>query len=63
MLDVYNVVGMKVKSLSGGVMSAGTHEIQVDMSRMASGIYCYKFVAIDNAGKSFVQTQRMVLMK
>jgi hypothetical protein len=62
-LEVYNALGSKVKSMRGGTMAAGTHEIPVDMSRMASGIYCYRFVAVDNTGKTFVQTQRMMLMK
>ncbi len=62
-LDIYNVLGAKVKSLSGGAMAAGTHEIPVDMSMMPSGVYCYRFTAIDNTGKSFVQTRRMVLVK
>ena len=62
-LEVYNVLGMKVRSLNSGTMGAGTHEIPVDMSRMSSGVYYYRFIAIDNTGKAFLQTQRMVLMK
>jgi hypothetical protein len=62
-VEVYNALGAKVKSMSGGTMSAGTREITVDMSRMASGVYYYKFIAMDNIGKSFVKTERMMLMK
>ncbi len=62
-LEIYNVLGMKVRSLNDGTMSAGTHEISVDMSRMASGVYYYRFTATEKKGESFVQTQRMMLMK
>jgi hypothetical protein len=63
MVDVYNLLGMKVRSLNNGTMSAGTHEVPVDMSKMPSGVYYYRFTAIDNTGNAFVQTQRMVLVK
>jgi hypothetical protein len=63
MVDVYNLLGMKVKSLNNGTMSAGTHEVPVDMSKMPSGVYYYRFTAVDNTGNAFVQTQRMVLVK
>ncbi len=62
-VEFYNLLGMKIKSLNNGTMSAGTHEVPVDMSKMPSGVYYYRFTAIDNTGNAFVQTQRMVLVK
>ena len=62
-LEIYNVLGMKVRTFDNSTMSAGTHEIPVDMSTMPSGVYYYRFTAIDNTGKAFVQTQRMMLVK
>ena len=62
-LEIYNVLGMKVKSLPNGIMAEGTHEIPVDLSSMSSGVYYYRFIAVDNSGKAFVQTMRMMLLK
>jgi len=62
-LEIYNVLGMKVKSFSNEVMPAGTHEIQVDMTAMSSGVYYYKLTAVDDAKEKFVQALRMTFMK
>jgi hypothetical protein len=62
-LEIYSVLGMKVKELTGGMMSAGTHEVTLDMSRIASGVYYYKFIAVAKTGEVFMQSRRMVLMK
>ncbi|HUI28822.1 MAG TPA: T9SS type A sorting domain-containing protein [Candidatus Acidoferrales bacterium] len=62
-VEIYNLLGMKVRTLDNGIMSVGTHAIPVDMSGMASGVYYYKFIAVDNSGNSFVQIHRMLLIK
>jgi hypothetical protein len=57
-LSVYNVLGQKVATLVNGPMTAGTHSVAFDASRLASGIYIYEL----RAG-SFVQQRRMTLVK
>lgn len=57
-LSVYNVLGQKVAMLVNGPMTAGTHSVSFDASRLASGIYIYEL----RAG-SFVQQRRMTLVK
>lgn len=57
-LSVYNVLGQKVATLANGPMTAGSHSVSFDASRLASGIYIYEL----RAG-SFVQQRRMTLVK
>ena len=56
-LTVYNVAGQVVSQL-GGHYEAGVHEIKVEGSAYASGIYFYKLTAGD-----FTETKKMVLLK
>jgi hypothetical protein len=55
---VYNVLGQQVATLVNGALSAGTHSVPFDASRLASGVYVYEL----RAG-SFVQQKRMMLVK
>jgi hypothetical protein len=57
-LTVYNVLGQQVATLVNGALSAGTHSVPFDASRLASGVYVYEL----RAG-SFVQQKRMMLVK
>lgn len=57
-LTVYNVLGQQVATLVNGALSAGTHSVPFDASRLASGVYIYEL----RAG-SFVQQKRMMLVK
>jgi parallel beta-helix repeat protein len=56
-LDIFNVVGQKVKSFSG-FSEAGIVTINWDASEYTSGVYFYRM----NAG-SFTTTKKMVLVK
>jgi len=58
-LDVYNVLGERVLAVLDQDLSAGTHEIDIDGSRLASGMYIYQLV-VDN---SFSDVKRMNLIK
>ncbi len=62
-IDVYNVLGQKVRTLVNGQLNAGNHSItwngRDDRNRnVASGIYFYRM----RAG-SYSQTKKMVMMK
>ena len=56
-LDVYNVAGQKVQTLSG-THEAGLVEIEWDASHVASGVYFYRLQT-----SNFSETKKMVLLK
>lgn len=62
-LRVYDAIGRTVATLVDRQEAAGAHEIAFDGSRYPSGVYYYRFSAVDNNGRVFVRTERMVLMK
>lgn len=57
-LEVYNVMGEKVRTLLAGSLPAGAHEVNFDASGLPSGLYMYRLVA----GGS-VSVKKMILMK
>jgi len=57
-LIVYDVLGREVAVLVNETKTAGSYEVSLDGSRLASGIYIYRLTA-----GSYVQTMRMVLIK
>jgi hypothetical protein len=62
-IDVYNLLGQKVRALVSGIQEAGYREVAWDGRNdsgvaVASGIYIYRIEAGD-----FVQTRKMILMK
>ncbi len=62
-LQIYDMLGQKVRSYEMGMLNAGNHVQMVDMSRFASGIYFYRIDAIGSDGQSFVSSKKMVFMK
>lgn len=58
-LDVYNILGEKVLAVLDEELTAGTHQVNVDGSNLASGIYIYK-LDIENR---FSQIKKMNLIK
>ncbi|MBP3191208.1 T9SS type A sorting domain-containing protein [Natronogracilivirga saccharolytica] len=57
-LEVYNILGRRVATLVNTYKNAGTHTVQFDASRLASGMYIYRLQAGD-----FVQQRQMMLVK
>ena len=57
-LDVYNLKGILINTLTSGLMNAGNHTIEWNAEGYPSGIYFVKL----NAGE-FAQTQKLMLVK
>jgi hypothetical protein len=57
-LKVYALDGREVASLVKDNQSAGTHAVQFDASRLASGVYVYRLQL-----GSFAQTKKLLLLK
>jgi hypothetical protein len=57
-LKVYDVLGREVKILVNEFQETGTHSINFDATKLASGIYFYQLKA-----GNFVSTKKMILLK
>lgn len=57
-LEVFNLLGQRVELLVNSRISAGTHTVSFDASRLSSGVYIYRIVAGE-----MVQTRKMMLVK
>jgi hypothetical protein len=57
-LKVYDVVGREVAVVIEDMMSAGTHSITFDASKLSSGVYIYRLQTAQG-----VLTRKMVLLK
>ncbi len=62
-LQVYNSLGQMIIEKNLQTLDAGTHQINIDMDRFASGIYFYRMEATDKTGNEFLITKKMELMK
>ena len=57
-LRVFNSSGQLVETYTDGFMSAGSYNVDVDGTQLASGIYFYTLTAGD-----FRETKKMILIK
>jgi hypothetical protein len=65
-LDVYNILGQKVRALvDAEVYAAGSHTIVFNGANYASGVYFYRLQArpVDGSSASFSSIQKLVLLK
>jgi hypothetical protein len=62
-LDIYDVMGRMLTTLVNEEKSAGQYTVPFNGSRFTSGIYFYHINVITQDGKSFSQTNKMILMK
>jgi len=58
MLTVFNTLGQQVATLVNGEVEAGYHEVQLNASSLASGVYFYRLQAGD-----FTQTRKFCLIR
>jgi hypothetical protein len=57
-LSIFNVLGQEVKVLVDEPKQAGYHTIIFDATNLSSGVYLYRIEA-----NSFIETQKMILLK
>lgn len=57
-LNVYNVLGQKVKTLVNGFKDAGIHKIEFNAEQLPGGIYIYQIIT----GR-FSESKKMILIK
>jgi hypothetical protein len=62
-LDLYNLVGQKVKDVYNGALEAGSHTYEVNGSDLSSGIYVYRLSVAAENGTNFVASKKMTLLK
>jgi hypothetical protein len=57
-LEVFDILGRKIKTLVDGRIQAGYHTVQLDAKDLASGVYIYRL-----ATENTVRVQKMTLIK
>jgi type IX secretion system substrate protein len=58
LIEIYNLLGQKVKTIMNDYMIAGYHEFKINAKDLPSGVYIYKIKA-----GNFHQTKKMLLLK
>ncbi len=64
-LEVYDILGRKIKTLINKEMNSGTYYADFDGSDFASGVYIYRLRATPMGGQAgnFVSTKKMLMIK
>jgi hypothetical protein len=62
-LEIYDVMGRTMTTLVNEEKPAGQFTVPFDGSKFTSGIYFYRINVITRDGKSFSQTNKMILIK
>jgi hypothetical protein len=57
-IELYNVLGQRVRQIVSGTKTAGRHQAELDVSGLASGVY---FVRMIHGGSS--TTQRLSVVR
>ena len=57
-LDLFDIRGVKIKTMISGLKSAGSHTFTLDASELASGVYFYSMTS-----NGLSQTRKLILMK
>ena len=62
-LKIYNLLGQEVATLVDEQKQAGYHQEVFDATRFASGMYIYRIVYTNDAGKQSSDKKRMLVLK
>ncbi len=67
-LDIYNILGQRVRSLVNTIQQIGTYELEWDGkdnngNTVSTGVYFYKLTVISNGEKAFTETKKLMLLK
>ena len=62
-LKVYDMLGKEVKTLVNQRQEAGMYSVILDGSRLSSGVYFYRIVAVSTNGKIYNATKKLILLK
>ena len=63
-IEVYNILGVKVKELLNGQKPAGYYEVNFNTIGLSSGVYLYMIEAKSIEGRSeYINTKKMMLLK
>lgn len=62
-IDLYNLLGQKVKELTNDSFAAGTYTINLNAPDLPSGIYIYSITAHGKDGKRYIESKKMTLIK
>jgi len=57
-LALYNLIGQRIMTLIDEVRAPGSYSVELDASRLASGVYLYRLEA-----GNFVATRKLVLLR
>jgi len=57
-LEIFSLLGQRVRSLANGWQAAGSYEVRVDGTSLASGVYFYRL----RAGQ-YIEKKKMLLLK
>jgi hypothetical protein len=65
-LEVFDIQGRSVKTITNSVQDAGEHEVIFDGTKYSSGVYFYRltiFSTIEPSKFYFTSVKKMVLVK
>lgn len=70
-ITIYDILGSEILTLVNETKDQGIHEVEFNANSLSSGTYIYRIVAVSpiagsrngQAGQSFVQVKKMVLIK
>jgi hypothetical protein len=65
-LKIYDILGREVVVLINKEQNAGSYEVELNATKLSSGIYFYRLQAGDpstSSGQSFIETKKMILLR
>jgi endoglucanase len=62
-LLVYDILGKKILEENMGLIKAGNHRENINMSRFTSGIYIYRIIALGTNGRKYNSVKKMIVLR